>query len=455
MKIPLTPTVNTLKSLTPKTCPRVGTLIIVLLSWALLLLPTPILGGVLVPVEDYAYDGEGNRTASHLSASYLANEHNQLLEDDSYFYDYDQRGNRIFRASKETGEAETYTYDRQNRLIGYSSSVTEATYAYDALDRRIAKTVDGVETAYVYDMSPDDPLAYDDITLEFEGGILTRRWAHSDAVDEPLGFEAYVNQSGVGSGAEHAIYADRQGSVIWVTDPATGAVVAGYEYDAYGQITQTAGTLVQPYGYTGREYDAESGLYHYRARAYDPASGVFLQVDPVEFEGDQWNIQNYVSNNPVNIGDPTGMFQSVTAQRIGYGSAAVGVAGAGHIFAGVGGLVGTIVKSLTIVGGAPDFYENKKNPSNCPDFITRPVQKIIDELKQLPGCKNGLAPMDNLRTMIKITTEITVRSILYSACYQGGDTGHKQPIKDKLTHLRNKCVPAVFTGPIAAKSKKP
>ncbi|MCB2130760.1 MAG: RHS repeat-associated core domain-containing protein [Rhodobacteraceae bacterium] len=130
---------------------------------------------------------------------------------------------------------------------------------------------------------------------------------HSDAVDEPVGFEEYTVSSGVGSGTEHALYADRQGSVIWVTEPATGQVVAGYEYDGYGQLTQTAGTLSQPYGYTGREYDAESGLYHYRARAYDPAAGVFVQSDPIEFAGQQLNLYSYVKNNPIRWADPAGL----------------------------------------------------------------------------------------------------------------------------------------------------
>ena len=49
------------------------------------------------------------------------------------------------------GAVETYSYDSQNRLVGYSSPTTSATYAYDVLDRRIAKTVDGTVTAYVYD----------------------------------------------------------------------------------------------------------------------------------------------------------------------------------------------------------------------------------------------------------------------------------------------------------------
>ncbi|WP_432759529.1 RHS repeat-associated core domain-containing protein [Defluviimonas salinarum] len=244
-------------------------------------------GGVPVPVEDYAYDGEGNRTASHLSGIHESNGHNQLLEDDSYRYAYDLKGNRVSRTTKADGAVESYAYDSQNRLVGYTSPATTASYAYDALDRRVAKTVDGAETAYVYDISPEDPLANDDIVMEYSDGILTRRWMHSDAVDEPVGFEEYTASSGVGAGTEHALYADRQGSVIWVTEPATGQVVAGYEYDGYGRLTQTSGTLSQPYGYTGREYDTESGLYHYRARAYDPAAGVFVQTDPIEFAGGQ------------------------------------------------------------------------------------------------------------------------------------------------------------------------
>ncbi|WP_283401514.1 RHS repeat-associated core domain-containing protein [Aliiroseovarius halocynthiae] len=113
------------------------------------------------------------------------------------------------------------------------------------------------------------------------------------------------------------MFADRQGSVIWVTDPAAGTALAAYEYDGYGQITQTQGTLSQPYGYTGREYDAESGLYHYRARAYDPASGVFLQSDPIGFWSGFANIYGYVEGNPANHLDPSGMNATLDAAKLG------------------------------------------------------------------------------------------------------------------------------------------
>ena len=39
---------------------------------------------------------------------------------------------------------------------------------------------------------------------------------------------------------------------------------------------------MSPYGFAGREYDAESGLYYMRARYYDPVTGRFLSPDPLD-----------------------------------------------------------------------------------------------------------------------------------------------------------------------------
>jgi RHS repeat-associated protein len=50
----------------------------------------------------------------------------------------------------------------------------------------------------------------------------------------------------------------------------------GSAYDSFGKRSQI-GRLGQPYGFTDREQDAESGLIHFRARAHDPETGQFLQ----------------------------------------------------------------------------------------------------------------------------------------------------------------------------------
>lgn len=69
------------------------------------------------------------------------------------------------------------------------------------------------------------------------------------------------------------------------------------------------GGIKQPYTFTGREYDAETGMYYYRARYYDPNSGRFISKDPIGFKGGDVNLYRYVGNNPINIIDPFGLHE--------------------------------------------------------------------------------------------------------------------------------------------------
>lgn len=52
-----------------------------------------------------------------------------------------------------------------------------------------------------------------------------------------------------------------------------------------GKQTASSGSLTNPFQYTGREFDTETGLYYYRARYYDPSTGRFLSEDPIGFSG--------------------------------------------------------------------------------------------------------------------------------------------------------------------------
>ena len=105
---------------------------------------------------------------------------------------------------------------------------------------------------------------------------------------------------------------DGLGSVVALLN-SSGTVVETYEYDAFGNTTiKNASSQIidesaydNPYMYTGRRYDPETGLYYYRARIYSPAIGRFLQPDPIGY-ADGMNIYAYCGNNPVNWIDPTG-----------------------------------------------------------------------------------------------------------------------------------------------------
>jgi RHS repeat-associated protein len=73
-----------------------------------------------------------------------------------------------------------------------------------------------------------------------------------------------------------------------------------------GWITGTASAVGNPYLFTGRRFDPESGNYYYRARVYSPALDRFLSMDPLGSMAEDYNLYRYVHNNVLNRVDPTG-----------------------------------------------------------------------------------------------------------------------------------------------------
>lgn len=127
------------------------------------------------------------------------------------------------------------------------------------------------------------------------GGILSR-FAQGQNIDEPLAEST--------SGATDYYEADGLGSITSLTN-GTGTIAQTYTYDSFGNVTHSTGSLVNPFQYTARDFDSETGLYYYRARYYDPATGRFLSEDPSAFIGGV-NFYRYVRNDPLRLIDPTG-----------------------------------------------------------------------------------------------------------------------------------------------------
>ena len=241
----------------------------------------------------FAYDPVGNRT----TGGSVVNAGNQLTADATHSYQYDDNGNLTRKTLLATGNFTQYTYDAENRLTkveefaaGSPTPASTSTYRYDSLGRRIEKVANGQTKRYIYDG--------EDILLEYDGSnVLQARYTHGPGIDEPIAVTK--------GGSTFFYHQDGLGTVTDLTD-ATGATAKSYAYDAYGTILESPGTLEQPYTYTGREFDSESGLYYYRARYYDAMTGRFLQNDPIGFRGGDVNLFSYVRNNPSNFIDPKG-----------------------------------------------------------------------------------------------------------------------------------------------------
>ncbi|RLB70044.1 MAG: hypothetical protein DRH03_07625 [Deltaproteobacteria bacterium] len=218
-----------------------------------------------------------------INSDYVSNNLNQYASVQTTSFTYDNNGNLTFDGNNH------YTYNPDNRLVGVNTPIASAAYSYNPLGWRTSKEVDGQTTSYIHDN--------DQVIMEYDNsGQLRRRYIYGPKIDQPVCMKD--------NGDVYYYHLDGGGSVVALTDN-SGNVVETYAYNAYG-MTDDLSELGNPYLYTGREYDSESGLYYYRARHYNPVYGRFLQVDPIGYK-DGMNMYAYTKNNPINWSDPHGL----------------------------------------------------------------------------------------------------------------------------------------------------
>ena len=87
--------------------------------------------------------------------------------------------------------------------------------------------------------------------------------------------------------------------------------VATYEYDAWGNILSSSGSLaeINPLRYRGYYYDSETGFYYLQSRYYDPQNRRFINADSYASTGQGFvgtNMFAYCNNSPILFVDHDG-----------------------------------------------------------------------------------------------------------------------------------------------------
>lgn len=222
------------------------------------------------PAESYAYDAVGNRTSSHLSASYGYQPFKRMTSTSSATFVYDANGNLTSRTDG-TG-TRTFVWDFENRLkqvtLPHGNTVA---YKYDALGRRIQRTPSaGIGANFVYDGQ--------DVVKDFNSDGSTVEYVNGPGIDNKL----RLTDSRLSATGPLYFLHDHLGSTTALTN-SLGVVVSQINYDSFGNPSASAN--LTRYTYTGREFDSDTGLYYYRARWYDPQVGRFISEDPIGLSG--------------------------------------------------------------------------------------------------------------------------------------------------------------------------
>ncbi len=249
----------------------------------------------------YTYDNGGNIT-NRKTYQLVSGVVSELLNTDTYAYSsawkdqlisyngqtitYDALGNPT------TYKGKTLTWTNVRRLASYGNN----TFAYNANGIRYKKN----NTVYT--------LEGNRILRESDGAkTITYYYGTNGVVGFNYNDEDYYYRKNL------------QGDVIAIYT-ASGALVAEYQYDAWGKIlsvTNYNGSEVgsiNPFRYRSYYYDTETGLYYLQTRYYDPEIGRFLNSDDLEYLGSgaelsNYNLFAYCNNNPVAGYDPTGTFK--------------------------------------------------------------------------------------------------------------------------------------------------
>ena len=232
----------------------------------------------------------------------------------------------------------TLKYDAWNRLVEVKEGAeVVAQYEYDGLNRRVLKRVPVTGESSASGGGPEYETDYYFHNAGWQV-LETRRTDQSSAspdnlqpryqyvwsaryIDSPILRDKNTDTDWLCDDQRLYYLTDANFNVTTLVDT-NGDAVERYLYDPYGKLTIYDGTWTNTRSsssydntilYTGREYDAETGVYHYRRRPYTVDLARFLSRDPIS----DVNLYRYVGNNPTGMRDPWGLDSSCDASTVG------------------------------------------------------------------------------------------------------------------------------------------
>ena len=239
--------------------------------------------------------------------TYNYNNLNQLLSSTNpdKTFSHDDDGN-MTRGYTPEGYVMNMIYDAENRLISAeyadSQSVVHRTEYFYSGDNLLAQI-----KRYENSLLVSDRRFVRDRFLVLQernqNNNITREYTWGIGKGGGIGGLLNLNQEGVNYSY---LYYDDKGNVTALID-SSQYVVATYTYDPFGKLMSKTGTVDQPYIFSTKEYDPETGLSYYGYRFYSPSVGRWITRDPLGETGGL-NLYGFVGNNPVNRIDPLGLF---------------------------------------------------------------------------------------------------------------------------------------------------
>ncbi|MBI5117924.1 hypothetical protein HZA56_15725 [Candidatus Poribacteria bacterium] len=237
--------------------------------------------------------------------TYNYNNVNQLLSstNPSQAFTYDDDGNMTQGYTPE-GYVFSAQYDAENRLktltyTGSGGAVHRTEYSYSG-DSLLANTKKYENDVLV---SESRPVLDGFLPLQERDGAnsVVREYAWGLNFGGGIGGLLDLKQGG----QNYSYLYDGKGEVTALLN-GSEEVVAAYTYDAFGNLMSGIGTLSQPFKFSTKPYDQETGLSYFGYRFYSPVVRRWITRDPIGYAGGM-NLYAYVGNGPVNWIDPLGL----------------------------------------------------------------------------------------------------------------------------------------------------